>query len=395
MEYNIFCGEKVSRLGFGCMRFPMLNDKDIDADQVKEMVRLAFEAGVNYFDTAWPYIEGKSELVIGECLREYPRDKWFIADKFPGHLQHASYDPAAIFEKQLEKCRVDYFDFYLLHNVHEGSIAAYEDKRWGIIDYLAEQKKNGRIRHLGFSTHALPATVETLIEKYGDVFEFCQIQLNYLDWTLQDAQRKYNALSGANIPIIVMEPVRGGKLASYDEKTTAEMKSMRPDDSPAAWSFRWIKDLDNVKVVLSGMSNIDQMKDNLKTFSDGLRLNGAEKDYLAAKAEEMKDAVPCTACAYCKAGCPMQLDIPMLIAQYNDAKYKSSNVCITAFMEALPEDKLPGACVGCGACARVCPQKIDIPDVMSKFAELYKTMPSWAAVCRERHEAEKRLNESK
>ncbi len=391
MQYNDFCGERVSRLGFGCMRFPMLDNGEIDEAQVREMVRIAMESGVNYFDTAWPYLEGKSELVIGRCLKEYPRSSWFIADKFPGHQLQSSFDPAAVFEKQLEKCQVGYFDFYLLHNVYEGSIGAYEDPRWGIIDYLAEQKRNGRIRHLGFSSHALPGTLERIADKYADVLEFCQIQLNYLDWTLQDARTKYNMLTERNIPVVVMEPVRGGKLADLDAQTVTQMKAMRPEDSPAAWSFRWLRELDGVKVILSGMSSVDQMQDNVKTFSDDGVLSNEEKLFIEAKAEELKDAVPCTACAYCRPGCPMQLDIPMLIAQYNDAKFRSNNICITAFMESLPEDKLPGACIGCGACARICPQKIDIPDVMSKFAELYKTMPSWAAVCREREEAEKRL----
>ena len=183
-----FQGLKLSQLGFGTMRLPLREDRSIDEEQAAAMTAEAIAKGVNYFDTAWPYHGGKSETVIGEILKQYPRESFYLADKFPGHQIAPSYDVKAVFEHQLEKCGVGYFDFYLLHNVYENSIAVYEDERWGILPYLLEQKKNGRIRHLGFSTHAGVPALEAFLEKHTDEMEFCQIELNYLDWTLQQAK---------------------------------------------------------------------------------------------------------------------------------------------------------------------------------------------------------------
>ena len=208
MIYKDFQGLKLSQLGFGTMRLPLREDKSIDAEQAAAMTSEAIAKGVNYFDTAWPYHSGKSELVIGEILKQYPRESFYLADKFPGHQIAPSYDVKGVFERQLKKCGVEYFDFYLLHNVYENSIAVYEDERWNILPYLLEQKKNGRIRHLGFSTHAGVPALEAFLEKHANEMEFCQIELNYLDWTLQQAKEKCELLNRYGIPIWVMEPVR-------------------------------------------------------------------------------------------------------------------------------------------------------------------------------------------
>ena len=269
MRYNEACGENLSRLGFGCMRLPLTADNAIDEAELGKMVDYAIANGVNYFDTAWPYHGGKSEIAIGKALNRYPREQWFLANKYPGHQIASSYDPAEIFEAQLKKCGVEYFDFYLLHNVYENSIGVYTDPKWGILDYFKEQKRLGRIRHLGFSSHARPDTLEKFLDYAGDSMEFCQIQLNYLDWTLQDAKAKYDLLTARNIPVWVMEPLRGGKLAAPAEADAARLKALRPDESCAAWSFRWLQRLGNVKVVLSGMSAFSQMVDNVNTFSGG------------------------------------------------------------------------------------------------------------------------------
>jgi predicted aldo/keto reductase-like oxidoreductase len=215
MIYKEFQGKQLSMLGFGAMRLPVDGNGTIDEEQVKRMAAYAMENGVNYFDTAYPYHGGESERVMGRVLSAYPRESWYLATKYPGHqILSTGYNPAEIFEEQLCKCGVEYFDFYLLHNVYEKSMETYLDPQWGIIDYFKEQKRLGRIRHLGFSTHAATPGLEKFLDACGDDMEFCQIQLNYLDWTLQDAASKYELLAKRGIPVWVMEPVRGGKLAA-------------------------------------------------------------------------------------------------------------------------------------------------------------------------------------
>ena len=390
MLYNEACGERLSRLGFGCMRLPQTADKAIDENELQRMVDCAIERGVNYFDTAWPYHGGHSELAIGKALAKYPRERWYLADKYPGHQISASYDPAAIFEQQLKKCGVEDFDFYLLHNVYENSYGVYTDPKWGILDYFKEQKRLGRIKHLGFSTHARPDTLEKFLDYAGDAVEFCQIQLNYLDWTLQDAKAKYELLTQRGIPVWVMEPLRGGRLAALGEADEARLKALRPEESIASWSFRWLQNLPNVKMVLSGMSCLAQMEDNIATYTGGAAQTPDEAAALAEIAEGLKNALPCTRCRYCCDGCPMGLDIPMLIHAYNDLKFASS-MTVPMQMDALPEDKRPSACVACGACAAVCPQKIDIPAAMAELADALSKMPSWAELCRQREEAARKL----
>lgn len=265
MEYSDFKECKLSKLGFGAMRLPLREDRSIDKPQVATMVEMAMKSGVNYFDTAWPYHDGKSETVIGEALSNYPRESWYLADKFPGHQTASSYEPEKLFEAQMKKCNVDYFDFYLLHNVCESSIDIYLDPKWGIGDYFVKQRDEGRIRHLGFSSHAELETLKAFLDTpIGEEMEFCQIQLNYMDWSLQDAKAKVDLLNEHNIPIWVMEPLRGG--------------------------------------------------------------------------------------------CPMGLDIPSLIKSYNDMKTAFSFTPLMK-VEALQADKRPSACVGCGACAQICPQR--------------------------------------
>lgn len=393
MRYSEFQNLKLSNLGFGAMRLPLTEDGRIDAKATEAMVDYAMEHGINYYDTAYPYHNGMSEVVLCDALRKYNREDYYLADKFPGHQVSDTHYPQGIFEEQLEKCKVDYFDFYLLHNVYEGSIGTYMDPKWGITDYFVEQKKLGRIRHLGFSCHARVEALEQFLKKYGDVMEFCQIQLNYLDWTLQKGKEKVELLNRYNIPIWVMEPVRGGKLACIDEEGTKALRTHRPNESTASWSFRWLMDVPGVKVILSGMSNMEQMKDNIETFSSGNSLSEEEKQLLSRIADTLKDSVPCTGCRYCVAGCPMHLDIPKLIAAYNDAKYEQSMIAGMS-MEIFDKDKLPDACIGCGACAQACPQKIDIPGIMKDFAQIYKKLPKWADICREREEAARKLKES-
>lgn len=391
MIYSDFNGIKLPLLGFGAMRLPLLSDKpdsQVDEAQVSDMVEYAISHGVNYFDTAYPYHGGESERIIGRILKKYPRDQLYLATKYPGHQISKSYDPAAVFEEQLEKCGVDYFDFYLLHNVHENSIHTYCDPRWGIIDYFLEQKKKGRIHYLGFSSHGGVDNLREFLDLHGDNMDFCQIQLNYLDWTLQDAKTKYELLTERNIPVWVMEPVRGGKLAKLSDSNEKKLKAIRPDESIPAWAFRFLQGLPNVHMILSGMSNMEQMMDNVHTFEMRIPISETEKSLLFEIAEEIKNSIPCTACRYCCAGCPKGLNIPMLLSYYNEFRF-SPGLNTSARLDALPEDKKPSACIGCGKCTTICPQKIDIPAAMHEFAEKLAQMPSWAEVCRKREEAKK------
>lgn len=389
MYYNKFQDEKLSGLAFGTMRLPVNEDGTIDEKQTFEMVDYALAGGVNYFDTAYPYHGGLSEIVVGKALKRHDRSSFNLTTKFPGHQISASYDPKAIFEEQLEKCGVEYFDYYLLHNVYEKSIDTYTGK-WGIIEYFTEQKRNGRIRHLGFSTHGGLETISRFLDYAGDKMEFCQIQLNYLDWTLQDAKAKYDLLTEKGVPVFVMEPVRGGRLAKLDDKSEAEMKAVRPTDSIASWALRWLQGLDNVATVLSGMSNMAQMKDNISVFARRNPLDNAEIEIVERAISRMHNSLPCTKCRYCVDGCPQGLDIPMLISIYNDIKF-SPSVNTSMRLEDLPPEKLPSACIKCGKCERVCPQNIAVPTALSELSEALSKMPRWRDISLEREEAARKL----
>ena len=380
--------------GFGCMRFPMIGE-EIDEAQVSQMVDYFLDQGFNYFDTAHGYIGERSELAVKNCLTSrHPRESYILTNKLTAAYFEKEEDIRPFFESQLERCGVDYFDFYLFHNVCEMNIDAYLDPQYGIHDYLMEQKKNGRIRHLGFSSHGGLELLESFLSRYGKDMEFCQIQLNYLDWTMQDAKAKCELLRRYSIPIWVMEPVRGGRLASLTPEAESELHALRPEESTAAWAFRFLQRVEGVQMILSGMTTPAQMEDNVRTFEERRPLTDQEEKVLLDIAQGMYGAVPCTACRYCCDGCPMGLDIPMLLKLYNEAKF-SPNFNIGMRVEALPEDKRPAACVGCGQCARVCPQNIDIPAALADLNEVLKKIPSWADICREREEAARRAREAK
>ena len=261
----------------------------------------------------------------------------------------------------------------------------------GLVKYFAEQKKAGRIRHLGFSTHAVTPTIEKFLDTYGEYMEFCQIQMNYLDWTLQDAKGKYEMLKKRGIPVIVMEPIRGGKLAVLPEEVMAELQAEGGAESTAAaYALRFVEGLDQVRVILSGMSNMQQMAENIQTMESPALLSDKQTEILFRAADTMKNSVPCTACRYCCEGCPKQLNIPVLLANYNDFLL-SPSVNIQMFIDSLPEDKKPAACIGCGKCAKICPQNIDVPMALKTFASQLGSRPSWAQICAAREAAGMRL----
>ncbi|HIZ40083.1 MAG TPA: aldo/keto reductase [Candidatus Anaerobutyricum stercoris] len=375
MVYRDFQDLKLSALGMGAMRLPVIDGDDarIDEAAAEQMVAYAMEHGVNYYDTAWGYHNGNSELVMGKALSKYPRDKFYLATKFPGYDLSNMPKVKEIFEKQLEKCQVEYFDFYLFHNVCEMNIDAYLDEKYGIFEYLMEQKKNGRIRHLGFSAHGSYDVMKRFLDAYGEHMEFCQIQLNYIDWTFQDAKAKVELLKEHNIPVWVMEPLRGGKLATLPEKETAALKALRPDEDIPAWAFRFLQSIPEVTMVLSGMSNVEQMKANIETFETDKLLNEKEMRALLSIADGMLNGtLPCTACHYCVSHCPKGLDIPNLLELYNEHSFTGGGFIAPMALSAVPEEKWPSACIGCRSCEKVCPQQIKISEAMADFAAKLK-----------------------
>jgi predicted aldo/keto reductase-like oxidoreductase len=351
------------------MRFPTVDGDNakIDEAATAEMFDYAIEHGVNYFDTAWGYHKGMSEPLTGKLLSKYPRDKFYVATKFPGYDVSNLEKVEEIFEKQLEHLRVDYIDFYLVHNVCEANINEYLDEKYGLYDYIVKQKKLGRIKHLGFSIHGNLETTKRFLARYGDAMEFCQVQLNWIDWGFQRANDKLDLLREWNIPVWVMEPLRGGKLAKLDEKYEKKLAELRPNETIPGWAFRYLQSFDQVTVTLSGMSDLEQLKQNIKTFETDEPLNENEIKVLHKMAVEMTATVPCTACKYCTEKCPMQLDIPTLIELYNEHAFTGGGFIAPMFIESMPEEKRPSACIGCRACEALCPQSIKISEVFADF----------------------------
>lgn len=375
MIYRDFKGEELSLFAMGTMRLPVIDGDDarIDEDAARAMFDYALEHGVNYFDTAWGYHGGTSELVTGRALARHPRESFNIASKFPGYDLNNMGKVEEIFAKQLEKCQVEYFDFYLVHNVCESNIDAYlDDECYGTVSYLKKMRDEGRIRHLGFSCHGQMDVLERFLEAYGADMEFCQLQLNYLDWTFQDAKEKMELAGRYDLPIWVMEPLRGGQLARLTDEQFAPLKAMRPDETQVGWALRFLQSLPEVTTVLSGSSSLEQMAENIALFEEERPLSAEETEALLGVADDMvkSNVLPCTACRYCTSHCPVGLDIPMLLALYNEHKFTNGGFIAPMMLGTLPEDERPAACIGCGTCSSVCPQQIDIPAALADFAAM-------------------------
>ena len=373
MIYRNFQGMNLSALGFGAMRLPVIGGDDgrIDEAAALRMVDTAMQNGVNYYDTAWGYHGENSELVMGRALARYPRDSFYLATKFPGYDASNWGKVKQIFSRQLEKLGVDYFDFYIFHNVCEMNIDAYlDDEKYGIYSYLIEQKRQGRIRHLGFSCHGELDVLKRFLDAYGKDMEFCQLQLNYLDWTFQHGKEKVELLRQWNIPVWVMEPLRGGKLAKLQPEHEAALKALRPDEEIPAWAFRFLQSIPSVTMILSGMSTQEQLEKNLRTFAEDKPLNETEMKTLMDVAGRMlaRGTVPCTACHYCVSHCPQGLDIPYLLSLYNEHAYTGGGFIAPMALSALSADKQPSACLQCRSCEQVCPQQIRISEVLADFS---------------------------
>lgn len=364
-------GVEVSGLGFGCMRFPTKDGK-IDEKLAEKMIDEAYKAGVNYFDTAYPYHSGESEPFVGRVLDKYPRESYYLATKLPCWEIKTLEDAKAMFEKQLQRVNKEYVDFYLLHALHKERWETMRDL--GVVDYLEEEKRKGRIKFLGFSFHDEYDAFEEIVN-YKD-WDFCQIQLNYMDTMEQAGMKGYALTEEKNIPVVVMEPIKGGLLAQLPEEVNGVFQSVNSNISTAAWALRWVALLPNVKVVLSGMSNEEQVLDNLNTFKDFEVLTDEEQKAVNQVALELQKRVNngCTGCKYCMP-CPVGVNIPGNFQLWNRyGIYGNKGDAIWHWNNDLKDTERASNCIRCGKCETVCPQKLSIREdlecVYKTFDEL-------------------------
>jgi len=377
--FNKRLGVEISQLGFGAMRLPTLESGKIDWALSEKMIDRAYEAGVNYFDTAHPYHGGESQVFLGEALKKYPRDSFHFATKLPTWMIKSKESIAGIFEEQLTNCRMDYFDFYMIHGLGEDRYDLVDQH--GIYDYLLEQKKAGRIKFLGFSYHGNYETFKRLFDNYK--WDFAMIQYNYVDDVMLGTGKFYDIMVQHDVPTMVMAPVRGKFLATPPEAAVAEMQKFAAEQgqcevkagstdgtqgsgawSPAAWALRYCMDKPNIAVTLSGMSTMEQVEDNIRTFATApARLTQAEADMLTRARDIMLaiKTIPCTYCGYCM-DCPMGVDIPRCFEVYNQFKlFPNEFRAGIGYGKLVRDGKGFDKCTGCGVCTPQCPQYIDIP----------------------------------
>ncbi|MBR0459299.1 MAG: aldo/keto reductase [Victivallales bacterium] len=351
----------VPLLGMGMMRLPTKGRGIIDYEAARKLVERAMRAGINYFDTAWFYHKGESENCVGELLSKYPRESYYLADKMPCRVLETEADVDRIFKEQLRKCKVEYFDFYLMHALNARTWKKSQELH--VYEYLKKQQAAGKIRLLGFSFHDNYQVLREIAN--AKEWDFCQIQLNYIDWKAYHSKEQYEILTRRGIPAVLMEPLKGGRLAKIRPEAEAILRKARPNDTPAAWAFRFAGSLPNVLVMLSGMTRMEHMEENIKTFSPFEPLTEQERLVLAeAFGKDAVDAVPCTTCEYCLP-CPATVNIPRVFKIYNGYKSSGDKEQFKKDLGALDaEDHGAKACVSCGLCLKKCPQKIPIPTWM-------------------------------
>lgn len=371
MQYNELekLGEHVSRLGFGCMRFPTTPEGGIDEPRAEAMLDSAYRAGVNYFDTAYFYHQHTGEAFVGRMMKKYPRDSFRLATKMPMSIVTSLDQAKEIFEGQLAALQTEYVDFYLFH--------ALNGERWeqakamGIVGYLEEQQRAGRIRHFGFSFHDSYEVFEKILTERE--WDFCQIQFNYMDTEIQAGMKGYELAKRMGVPMFIMEPVKGGSLATLSEDIAQKFKEVHPDWSVASWAMRWVASLDNCKVILSGMTTEEQVEDNLATFSHLEPLNEAE----LAVVDEVRTAiqarvfVSCTGCQYCMP-CPFGVDIPRNFRMMNQYAMYNNVLSLESSWKNMDEGARATACKKCGKCERACPQHLPIRQKLMQIAEKMK-----------------------
>ncbi len=382
-------GDQISLLAFGCMRFPTRRNEEgtmvIDRDQTRQLLGYAYANGINYFDTAYNYHNGESEVVTGEILKDFPRESFCLATKMPTWLVTDLERGKELFREQLQKCQVDYFDFYLLHALSsiEDYNRAYRDT--GVLEYLKEEKAAGRIRRLGFSFHANEETMDYLLEQYP--WDFVMIQMNYLDWEVQNARYMYEQIEKRGIQCLVMEPLRGGSLTRLNSEALGILKEADPKSTPAQWAFRYAASHANVLTVLSGMNRMDHLQENINTFRKFKPLRKSEYEVIARALEAYRkiSQIPCTACAYCMP-CPYGVDIPLVFSTYNEMVardmvpdingprdedfIRKGQEFLSYLGKTIPVEHQSHNCTDCGVCKPHCPQEIDIPTEMRRINEI-------------------------
>lgn len=370
-----FKDTKLSRLGLGTMRLPVKGiikreaNPIIDYKEAQKLVDFAIENGINYFDTAYMYHAGKSEKFIGTALSKYPRESYYLVDKLPIWMCKKPADMEKIFSNQLKRTGTPYFDNYLLHSLDKNNFEKCE--KFGAYDFLVEKQKQGLIKNIGFSFHGTIDDLKQIVSAHH--WDFAQIQLNYLDWKNQDSKTQYEILTEAGIPVIVMEPVRGGKLADIPKDAEQLFKNINCDASSASWAIKFVANLPNVVTILSGMNSIEQLQDNINTLTDFKPLTDSELQacFNAASIMNKKDVIPCTGCDYC-ADCPKGVKISTVFACYNE--YKNGDISEEESKKKyseIPADNNADVCIKCGKCASHCPQSIKIPEKLEELKSFF------------------------
>ncbi|MEE0783450.1 MAG: aldo/keto reductase [Negativibacillus sp.] len=361
-------GKEISRLGYGGMRFPK-NGDEVDMDAAVQLLRKAYEMGINYFDTAMVYHKGESEKIFGKAFEPYPRNSYLIADKMSIWLCSDEEDMKARFYNQLKTLKTDYIDFYLVHSLNRNHYKKVKDLH--CVEFLQQMKQEGKIKHLGFSFHDTYQVFTQILNDY--TWDFVQIQLNYLDWHNQGAEQLYRELERRNLPVMVMEPVRGGYLATIDSERAKPFLELEPQRSIASWAIRWVESLPQVAVVLSGMSDLQQLEDNVATMTHFEPMNEQELAAIDRVVEEIRkvNEIPCTGCRYCM-DCPMGVDIPEIFSIYSQYKiFGKEKAFVQDYEEVVEHGNGAEHCVRCMACTTKCPQMIAIPDKLEMIAKLY------------------------
>ncbi len=362
----------VPLLALGCMRLPMTKNNVVDMVELDKMVQYCMEHGANYFDTAYMYVNGTSEECMGKVLSKYKRSDFFLASKSPIYKMNSKEDVRKIFDEQRKRCKVDYFDFYMAHNINQNTYDTY--KKVDMYNELLKLKDEGLIKYLGFSFHGTPDILKEVVSK--DKWDFAQLQVNYLDWDVVKAHQQYDIVQQKGIPVTVMEPLRGGGLVNLSEKALNKLKEKYPNETPASFGLRWAASQNNVVTVLSGMSNLEQVKQNIDTFTNFKPMDKNELKVAdeISKIIQSQGEINCTACKYCLEVCPREINIPAIFQIYNQYKVTKNKMFFGIYYNTLNEDERADKCINCSLCTKNCPQALKIPELLKKIDSEVKTL---------------------